>query len=999
MGRRAANGTRRAIAPEIIAAAFAPLRVGLLMVAAIALCTAPPLRAQGATGDIYGIVVEQAGGALPDVVIVVRNAVTGLERRARSDAQGRFAVNGLPTGTYELSATLSGFAEQRQEAIDVRVGEAVVSSLELRQAPQAETVTLARARSGTEPMRSAVIASIPAGEILNLPLPSRDPLEVTRLTPLLGPDASGDSWNAFGLPASFNAFVVDGADNQNSYSGNAFGQSAHRAGGYQFGQQTVSSVQVNVGVPTAEYGRGAAFVSVVTRSGDERFTGELFERYRDTALTAASPIDTLLGRTHAPTHANHFGGSTGGPLQAGRSSFFAAYDGLRSRDDRQSIANVPLILDSGASAGPGQLESAVSALETRRTQNIGFVRGDSRLADSHRISVRYNHQDLRATGVEPSGEQISTDGTSQTLVETRSLAASLNSALGGTRVNDLRGAFARDNDVSSPIGNRPQADIRDNGALVLRVGADTWNARRTTLERWQLADTLMWPLAAHSLKAGVDVQRTDVRDQLATNVAGSYVFQSPATFGTGTPSDTGESYTQSFPGTGATAGNTTPDADDFAGFVQDTWRIGNTLTLDAGIRYDLQTFRSWSAGAIEPQLAAFGLTTGRPDNDANNWAPRVGLAWSPGARYVARASYGITYARTPAALVSAAQTYGAGSLQTFTLFGSRGEPVPTYPSVLSTIPAGAAPIVVAFTRDFNQPRIQHVNVALEWEWMPHTAVTVTYLNATGRDLPQATERNVGVGTPFPFTDATTGERYQLPVLASGPLSSASRVIAIASTGQSRYNGMTIELRRSFFQGIHYRMAYAFGNASDTGLLSAVMPGTPADRTVFPGGSPESTMRRPADNDRRHRFTSDFVYLTDSFASRQHGMMKSLLDHWRLAAVYSLESGVPYTAFAGADVNGDRNVFNDIAPGTSPNQFRWVKEARIDARIARTIAAGAIDVTLAADVFNVFNAVHDSDIDNTLFTVSGTTFLRNPQFGATSTPSAPRAIQLGVSVSF
>ena len=102
----------------------------------------------------------------------------------------------------------------------------------------------------------------------------------------------------------------------------------------------------------------------------------------------------------------------------------------------------------------------------------------------------------------------------------------------------------------------------------------------------------------------------------------------------------------------------------------------------------------------------------------------------------------------------------------------------------------------------------------------------------------------------------------------------------------------------------------------------------------------------------------------------------------------------------SDISGDRNRYNDIAPGTTRNQFRRGKEGRLDLRLAREITLPhRIGLTAVIDVFNVLNAAHYRDVDNMLYTADSTTLFRNPQFGERSNAADLRVVQLGVTISF
>jgi hypothetical protein len=178
-----------------------------------------------------------------------------------------------------------------------------------------------------------------------------------------------------------------------------------------------------------------------------------------------------------------------------------------------------------------------------------------------------------------------------------------------------------------------------------------------------------------------------------------------------------------------------------------------------------------------------------------------------------------------------------------------------------------------------------------------------------------------------------------------------------------------------------------------------MPVTLSDRMASPADAPQRLERAPADGDQRHRVVLDFVYFTDAFAARHRGALKAILDQWRLAAAYSLESGLPYTAYVASDLNADKNQFNDIAPGTTRNQFRRSKEGTLNARLARHFLISGVRLTASLDVFNALNAVHNRDVDDVLYSTAGASLFPNPQFGQTYTATEPRVLQLGLSVGF
>ena len=317
---------------------------------------APTVRAQSASGDVRGTVVEQAGGPLAGVDIVVTNTATGMERRGMTTADGLFSVLGLPAGTYDVTATLDGFAQQRQEGVHIFVGQTVLSRLQLRRAALRETISLAPAPPTVEPLRSDVSSVITSFEIDHLPLSSRNVLDLV----LLAPGVTGDI-SAGGQHETLNTVLVDGTDNTNSVFGQPFGR-AGPGPTYQFSRDAIHDMHVRIGAAPAEQGgTGGAFVSIATRSGSNAFTGRLNGLYRDTAL-AGGPTAPEPGRPNGPLQAHQFGGTAGGPIARNRHFFLVSYDGLREKDERAVFLNLPDdtppdALTAVAAAGLGGLAS------------------------------------------------------------------------------------------------------------------------------------------------------------------------------------------------------------------------------------------------------------------------------------------------------------------------------------------------------------------------------------------------------------------------------------------------------------------------------------------------------------------------------------------------------------------------------------------------------------------------------------------------------------------
>lgn len=967
---------------------------------------ASPAAAQSPTGDVQGVVVDASGAAVPAVAITVTNTATGAERALATDERGRFAAPGLQVGPYEVTAARDGFATRRQEGLRVQIGETITLRLELGVARLADTLTVAGSPPTIEATRSQVSSVVSAPAIANLPVNGRNVLDLVLLTRAVTRDVRAGDLSVAGQRGTLNSLVVDGADSNNTFFGQTLGRAGSGRAPYLFSQEAVQELQVNASGYSAEYGRAAgAVISAVTKSGTNRFSGSAFEFYRDDALAANTPMNESLGRPKGPSRHNQFGGVLGGPLVENRHFFLASYDGLRSTEPNEVFLDVPPALPRDAFTGLALQRLAPLARRWERTQDqdVFLAKTDHQLTGSHRLALRYNHQDFVGEGFEAGGPQTPVESTGASKVYTRSFNAAVGSVLRPALLNEARVQWARDRESGEANSANPQADVRQGGTLVLRIGRNAFSPRETRLDRLQVADTLTYVRGAHKLKAGVDLQFDDIRDDFPANFGGVYVFQTLAGFGRGTPTAAGDTYTQAFPGADTTGPRSRPDSREYAVFVQDEWRAGEALTLNAGLRYDLQTFAQPPVRNPDAQLSAAGIDTSVVPTDKNNLAPRVGIAWAPPERrYALRAAYGWFYGRTPSIMVGAAHASNGLNVRTITLRGALGDPVPTYPNRFDRIPAGVRlppPTIVVFDRGYRNPRTQQASGGFEWEWIPGTTLALNYLFARGDDLPRSTDVNIGAARPVTF--AEDGRAIPHYAFAPGPFTGFTRVIAFQSTARSRYNGLSAELHRRFLQGYYYRVAYTLGKVVDTAPdATAVVPEGPDDRKFASNPADFEADEAAGDNDRRHRLVSSVVYTTDVFAERFGGWVEDVLKDFTLGVIWTRQSGRPYTAYVSTDINGDANRFNDIAPGTTRNEFRLPAYISLDPRVARRIGlAGTRELQVIWEAFNLMNRPNHTGVNDVLYTASGTTLARNPLFGRFTAQAEPRVMQLAVKFLF
>jgi hypothetical protein len=178
-----------------------------------------------------------------------------------------------------------------------------------------------------------------------------------------------------------------------------------------------------------------------------------------------------------------------------------------------------------------------------------------------------------------------------------------------------------------------------------------------------------------------------------------------------------------------------------------------------------------------------------------------------------------------------------------------------------------------------------------------------------------------------------------------------------------------------------------------------MPVTLSDRMASPADAPQRLERTPADSDQRHRVVLDFVYFTDAFASRYRGALKAILEQWRLAAAYSLESGLPYTAYVASDLKCGQEPVQRHRAGNHAQPV----PAQQGRDVERTPRPSFSDQRRAADrqprCVQCAQCRAQPRLDDVLYSTAGASLFPNPQFGQTYTATEPRVLQLGLSVGF
>ncbi|MGZ6971420.1 MAG: outer membrane beta-barrel protein, partial [Thermoanaerobaculia bacterium] len=402
---------------------FRSLRSLAILTAILALALAwpaEPLLAQSSTGSISGTVVDAAGGPLPGASVTARNVKTGAMRSTVSTTSGAFTFPILSVGVYSVTAELSGFTSSTKPGFELNVGGDVTLKFTLALSSVTTAVTVTEEAPLIETTRTQQSDVVNENYIANLPTNGRNFIDFVLTTPGVTKDPRLGDISFAGQRGTLNSLVIDGADNNNTFFGQALGRTGSGRAPYQFSQDAVKEFQVNRNAYTAEYGRaGGAVINVVTKSGTNEFHGTAFEFFRDKGLNANDYVNVINGRDKSNYHYNQFGASLGGPILLDKLFFFANYDGQRNTNGQPVILSTAgLPTDANTTAGLAKLTPLTSPYDRGQNQDVFLLKADYEAGTAAHLSMRYNRQRFTGSNNENGGTTQSVTHSGDSLVNT-----------------------------------------------------------------------------------------------------------------------------------------------------------------------------------------------------------------------------------------------------------------------------------------------------------------------------------------------------------------------------------------------------------------------------------------------------------------------------------------------------------------------------------------------------------------------------------------------------
>ncbi len=896
--------------------------------------------------------IEDSSNAL---IVGATITATSLDQNQRvtttSDGQGRFRFLYLPVGNYQIKVVSDGFASL-ERSLMLTVGQSLDVVLRLSVAGVTSKVEVTSDALVIETVRTQLAETVQPREIDNLPLNGRNYLDLAALTPGVtraNPVANqrfaetsavpGTQISVAGQRNINNGFVLDGLS--------ANDDAADLPGTF-YSQEVIREFQVITSGGIAEYGRASSgIINVATQSGTNEWRGRLYGFLRNQRLDARNP----LSATKDPLTQAQYGATLGGPLKHDRTFLFANFEQTRLHNAvvlTIAPANVTAInstLDQLKYAGP----RVFTGLAPSGYNSSNFLmRADHRLNANNLLSVRYSFYDINsrnARGV--GGLNAVSRGTALTNRD-QTLAVSEVATLNAHTANEARFQFTRSR-LAAPPNDLTGPAITISG--VANLGTSTSSPTGRDLDLLEFVDNVTTLRGAHSLKFGADFLYNRVNITFPGALQGGYTFSSLANL----QAARYVTYQQAFGAPSLFQSNP-----NFGVFAQDEWRVRPGLTINAGLRYDVE----WLPRPIQA--------------DTNNLAPRLGIAYAPrNGKTVIRASYGLYYDRLPLRATSnALQRDGIKyKVATFS-FGQAGAPV--FPNVAAAFPAGFLPSITTIDPSIDNAYTQQASLQIERELSANTSLSVGYLHTRGLHL--ILSRNVNVPT------LTVAQATQLGIANLGrPNPNFANMSRYESSGDSSYNGLTVSLNRRFKGWFGGRVSYTFSKAIDNTGNAFFF--TPQDNFNL------RDERGLGDNDQRH-----VLAVSGTLALTETGQAKTwrrVLTGFQLSPIFRYGSALPFNIVTGADRNNDTTV-NDRPLGVGRNTGVGFDFASFDLRLSRRIRfTERVGVEVLAEGFNLFNRANFQLPNNTFGT--GTT--PNATFGKPNGAADPRQLQFGLRLSF
>jgi len=854
--------------------------MSVLMVAALCASTIAVSYAQTATATIVGSVLDPQGAVVSNATVTARNVETGIERTTKSTSEGLYRFGNMQPGVYDVFVEAQGFAKAEAKAVRLQVGEQRDVNFGLVVTGTTATVDVTAAEALVETSKTEVSSVVDSKQVATLPTTTsfnaiggvaNDYASLAGIAPGVKYDFTTVSSDLIGPGAVNNRGIQVNID-----GGTISDQVVSARNGLGASVEEVKEFQVLTNSYNAEYGQsGGVVLNVITKSGTNAFHGDGHYYTRGRNLTASNFFYNTSDPANfrrAPFHKYEGGFTAGGPFIKDRTFWFASYEQVRQA--------VPLQLTPPG--GSINLSQPTKEL-------LWSARVDHKLSTNHSISARFNVQrDLTDNLLVQIANFAAPESLVSQVVHDHTLNVSLTSTPTQHIVNEGRFFWHRllsQTPTKSELPGQQGANFYVGAAFCCPQGADQ--------NRYQFIDNLSWTHGAHTVKTGFNISHFPYFSLFTQFHFGLYKgFPRPAP-DPGLP-------TQFQVGIGPAQVDATDNIYGF--YVQDTWKIRSNLTLNYGVRYDLED-GAFKGGTVKSDVKG-GCLQGNGivpacSSDHNNFQPRIGLAWSPhyenGFLHTLFGNPDQTVVRAAFAEVTQL-AYLNVSLDSLNFDGvNLFTTTFTQPSVLAFYPNRPPDSFLASLRrpgffgrvrpianDLHNPEVRHFNFSISRQIGRTFVFDVGYIGVLGYGL--FGERD----TNFPIIKADPrhpGYFY----FGQRPDERLDAVRTNENSRTSAYHGLVASATKRVSHHFQFQGGYVLSKqlSSSEDFFGLSEPGDVTNVRAE---------RALAQSDTRHQGNFGFVWDTENLT--QASYIKHVVNNWTIGVIGQLQSGRPYPVSTG-----------------------------------------------------------------------------------------------------
>jgi hypothetical protein len=1007
----------------------------LASLCAVALLFCSPASPQGNTGRILGIVTDQSGGYVAGATVTVTDPARGVTQSLTSDSDGAYVAINLIAGTYTVRVELKGFKVYERKNVQVEVGKDVREDAVLQTGSQTETITINEDVPMMDTTSTTLGGTISNQTINEIPLNGRNYQNLLTLRPGTTVYPGGGPWTQTtnGARPEDTSYILDGLSNDEAFMGFSVTNAAAVAGDAATILPIDAIQEFNTQVnPKAEFGwKPGAITSVGLKSGTNQIHGSAYAFGRSDSFDARNYFNQV-GTPKTPVELTQYGATAGGRIIPDKLFWFGAFENRNYTVGNSIQVNAPTTVPVGdpsisipdalaelaANGIPFSAQSlylvgcptTIAAPYTgctggtygpnatgAKTITGGFPDVDSsrnalgkvdyHINDRHTVGGSYFFGNDNITA-EDAPELLPEYGT---VIHSRAQAVATHYAYTPNTewANDFRFGYTRYHLTIVPanVGIPYQINTGLSPAVVATVGGlpNVRISGFTELGGFHNFPKLVGPdnvydfvdqvsnlRGKHAFKFGAEFRIDKVNQGTYRGARGRPVFRGGDAFANSTALESflaGDVHNASILA-GDPIRHMTQNL--FAAFLQDDWRIAKRVTLNLGLRYELQGVPS----DANNQLGNFSPTVGLEQvgknigslykKDYTNFAPRVGVAWDVfgDGTTVVRGGASIVYDLLSMSTFLSQQntnntvTLGANVVPTGAVIQVNGVSTPgignivasgitlpsselnwngssvggagIYPSnLVSQVACGdglgtdAGPCdIFAMDRNYKTPFVTTWTLGIQRAFAGKLSLDAAYVGNHGSRLTGIQDLNqpaVGSGWTPPTAisnGAADGgaEMAARPFTLNGKFPYLGFINFYSNIYRSNYNGLQVTLSGRNWHGFNFVAGYTFSHAIDNQSYNwnQYLPKDSANPQGEYGNS---------DFDIRHRFTLSATYNIPG--KKGYAQM---LEGWQLNGILTLQSGQPWQAFdssndfSGTGELADRwDFFGNTSDFKSPGQ--------------------------------------------------------------------------------